>query len=78
MAIPTPAGSTPRKSSMGPFWVVMAVAVVLLAYYLVRFGPRERGGSVARPSSPSERVLAPDLGVREASDTSKTLSPSVA
>lgn len=74
MAIPTPVGSTPRKSSMGPFWVVMAVAVVLLAFYLVRSGLVRGGGTAPRPTAPSGRVQAPDLGVKEASDTARTLS----
>ena len=70
----TSAGSAPRKGSMGPFWAVMAVAVVLLAAYLVRSGLMRRGGTAPGPSAPSGRVQAPDLGVKEASDTSKILS----
>ena len=74
MGTSTSAGSVPRKSPMSPFWAVMAVAFVLLAVYLVRSGLMRGGGTAPRPAAKSGRVQAPDLGVREASDTSKTLS----
>jgi len=70
----SPAGSAPRIGSMGPFWAIMAVAVVLLAAYLFRSGFLRGGGKGSGPSAPSGRVQAPDLGVKEASDTSKILS----
>jgi thiol-disulfide isomerase/thioredoxin len=52
----------------------MAVAILLLAAYLVRSGLLRGGGKASSPAALSGRIQAPDLGVREASDTSKTLS----
>ena len=74
MAVPTSIGSSPRKSSMGPLWVIMAVAVVLLAAYLIRSGLLRGGGAAPRPMALPGRIQAPDMGVKEASDTSKTLA----
>jgi thiol-disulfide isomerase/thioredoxin len=65
--------SAPRSGSMGPFWAVVAVAVVLLAVYLVRSGLIRGGGTPPGASAPADRVQAPDLGVKEASDPSRTL-----
>jgi thiol-disulfide isomerase/thioredoxin len=59
---------------MGAFWAVIAIAVVLLAAYLVRSGFLRGGGATPGPEAPSGRIQAPDLGVREASDTSRSLS----
>lgn len=69
-----PAGPAPRRSSMAPFWVIMAVAIVLLAAYLVRSGLLRSGGTAPRPAALPGRVEAPDLAVRDASDTSKTVA----
>lgn len=70
----TSSGSAPRKGSSGLFWAVTAVAVVLLAAYLVKSGIIRGGGTAPSPSAPSTRVQAPDLGVKDASDPSTTLS----
>lgn len=69
-----PAGSAPRRSSMAPFWVIVAVAVALLATYLIRSGLLRSGGAAPSPAAPPSRVEAPDMGVRDASDTSKTVT----
>jgi len=72
MAGPTPPVST-KSSSTRVFWLVIAIAAVVLGLYLLISGPRS-GASSPEALSAANRTEAPDLAVRDAKDPSKTIS----
>ncbi len=72
MAGPMPPVTT-QSSSTRVFWLVIAVAAVVLGIYLLTSGPRS-GASSPKALSAGSRTEAPDLAVRDAKDPSKTVS----